>query len=322
MSNTTLSTLLSDIAGDRTLTDAQLKTVRRAFYDDGMMSPDEADMMFKVNDTAVEKPAEWNEFFVGALTDFLVRQTLPKGYVDTANAAWLMERIDHDGVLAMETEFELLMNVLHIAESVPPRLEAYALKQVEACVLEGRGYLADGRELSPGVIEERDVEILRKILYACGGDGGFGITQTEAELLFDLDEATREKSNHVKWRDLFVGAVANHLMTMGAPKVSGIEEARRRQEWLSSSDGIQWNLKDAIGALKELWLNPKPQSQFLDQAGRQEAERVDPNEAQWLIDRLNRDDVLSENEKALLEFLNRECPEVHASLRPLISAAA
>ena len=322
MPNATFSAHFDEVLVSRELSDAQLRTIRRAFYDDGVMSADEADKMFKINDVAVKKPAEWNDFFVSALTDFLVRQVLPAGYVDTANAAWLMERIDHDGVLELETEFELLMNVLHLSESVPDRLETYALRQVVTCVLEGRGYLADGRQVKPGVIEARDVEILRKILYACGGDGGFGITQIEAELLFDLDEATRGQDNHESWQDLFVGAIANHLMTQGAPSVPSLEEAKRRQEWLMSSEGIRWNLIDSFKAWKSHREPGPAQSRFLDAAGNAEAERIDPAEAKWLIDRLNRDGVLSENEKALLAFLDRESPDIHATLQPLIIAAA
>ncbi len=322
MPNTTLNTLLTDVVSKNELSEAQLKSLRQLIWGDNYLSPDEADLLFKINDSVQTKPENWKDMFVNSLTTFLVRQTLPHGYIDAANAAWLMERIDHDGVLAIETEFELLMNVLHIAESVPERLEMYALRQVRSCVLEGRGYLADGRELSPGTIEARDVRILRRILYACGGDGGFGITRAEAELLFDLDEATRDQDNDESWQDLFVGAVANYLMTMGAPAAPDFDEARRRQDWLSSDQGIRWNLMSAFKAWRNQIDEGPVRSQFQDSQGRSSAEQIDPVEAGWLVERLNRDGVLSENEKALLAFLDRESPDVHASLRPLINAAA
>ena len=322
MTQSAVSHVLNVVLETKELTDTQLKTLRQTVWGDNFLSMDEADLIFKVNEAAVKKPVQWNDFFVSSMTTFLVRQNMPTGYIDASNAAWLMERIDHDGVLELETEFELLMNVLHIAESVPDRLELYALRQVRACVLEGRGYLADGRKLQPGVIEDRDVEILRKILYACGGDGGFGITQAEAELLFDLDELTQNQENHESWQDLFVGAVANYLMTLGAPVLPSIDEARRRQQWLESDTGITFNLKNSFAAWKSQRQEARQVSIFNDQSGIAEAEKVDLAEAQWLIARLNRDGKISPNEVALLDFLNRESPSLHQSLVDLIYKAA
>ena len=51
------------------------------------------------------------------------------------------------------------------------------------------------------------------------------------------------------------------------------------------------------------------------------AEQVTEREASWLIERINRDGVLNENEKALLKFLEEECPNIHNSLVPMIKAA-
>ena len=322
MTQSAVSTILTSVLDSKELTDTQLKTLRQTVWGDNFLSMDEADLIFKVNEAAVKKPVQWNDFFVSSMTTFLVRQNMPTGYIDAANAAWLMERIDHDGVLELETEFELLMNVMHIAESVPDRLEMYALRQVRSCVMEGRGYLADGRKLQPGVIEDRDVEILRKILYACGGDGGFGITQAEAELLFDLDEITQDQDNHENWRDLFVGAVANYLMTLGAPVAPSAEEARRRQDWLESDTGLTFNLKKSLGAWISQFKETRQVSVFDDVTGIAWAEKIDLAEAEWLIARLNRDGKLSPNEVALLEFINTESPSIHQSLVDLIYKAA
>ena len=51
-----------------------------------------------------------------------------------------------------------------------------------------------------------------------------------------------------------------------------------------------------------------------------EAERrqaIDADEAAWLIDRIERDDVLHDNERALLEYIKSRATSVHASLTPL-----
>ncbi len=80
------------------------------------------------------------------------------------------------------------------------------------------------------MIDAADVEIIKKVVYGTGGGGGFTITRREAELLFELNNATADKDNGATWRELFVNAVGNYLMfPRGAPKVVGAEELRRRE---------------------------------------------------------------------------------------------
>lgn len=319
MASAQLSTLLNMVLEQKTLDQTMISKLRRQVYADGHVTTDEADKLFLINTSIEDISADWNAFFVGSMTDFLIRQTPPMGYIDESNAAWLMQRIDHDGVIELETEFELLMNVLHLADKVPERLELYALRQVKSCVLDGQGYLASGRELIRGQVGEYEVELLRRILYACGGDGGIGISKSEAELLFEIDEATQNTSNHKDWQDFFVKAIANHLMTMGAPNVPSIEEAHQRESWLKSGKGLEFNLVKSFQA----WRNQHqvPVSHWLNKGGIQTAEKVDAIEAAWLIERLNRDGVLSSNERALLTYLKAESPNIHDSLTTLIHAA-
>ena len=54
----------------------------------------------------------------------------------------------------------------------------------------------------------------------------------------------------------------------------------------------------------------------------QEAEAITALEADWLVKHLNRDGVLSLNERALLKFIKEECTNVHEILAPLLRHAA
>jgi len=45
---------------------------------------------------------------------------------------------------------------------------------------------------------------------------------------------------------------------------------------------------------------------------------VDSAEAAWLAERIGRDGVLHENEKALLKFLKEESPNIDGALQPLL----
>jgi hypothetical protein len=52
------------------------------------------------------------------------------------------------------------------------------------------------------------------------------------------------------------------------------------------------------------------------------AEVVTSDEVRWLADRIGRDGVIHENERALLVFLREESPDIHPSLRTLLDTAA
>ena len=139
MASARLLSLLNAVLDAGSLSDETFVQLRRQVYEDGYISTEEADLIFDINTAIKHLQDEWNAFFVGAITDFLVRQTPPTGFIDISNAAWLMQRIDHDGVIELETEFELLMNVLHLAQSVPERLERFAWRRENSCVVKGSG---------------------------------------------------------------------------------------------------------------------------------------------------------------------------------------
>ena len=56
------------------------------------------------------------------------------------------------------------------------------------------------------------VDILRRIVYAFGGNGAVAMAKSEAEVLFDLNDATAGADNDPSWNDLFVKAIASYVM--------------------------------------------------------------------------------------------------------------
>lgn len=322
MPRSTLRQLMETVLSAGRLSDEDVLNLRRAVFQDGHISIQEADMLFQINDLP-NKPDTWFDLFLEGVTHFLVRQTMPHGYINQANAAWLMTRIDHDGVVETRTELELLMYVMKIAKNVTDELENYALAQVKIAVLEGRGFLAQGRQLQPGVIGEAEVDILRRVLYACGGDGGAGISRAEAEALFEINDAVVDADNAHSWQQLFVSGIANHLMMLAAWEEPDMQEALRRERWLEQkgSSFVAPSFKGVGGAFKSLFSQPEKTYSHTNSAGLADAERITESEAYWLIERLNRDGRLDDNEKALLRFLKEESPEIHESLLPYVNAA-
>jgi uncharacterized membrane protein YebE (DUF533 family) len=100
--------------------------------------------------------------------------------------------------------------------------------------------------LEDGVIDADEVATLRTQLY----DDGV-IDREEANFLFELNDATSGKDNDPGWRELFVEAITDHLLTdETSPGALDDDEA----EWLITrleGDGqIDENEQALINALK------------------------------------------------------------------------
>ena len=324
MKNLKLADILARTKYAGRITEQDTVDMRAVIFGDGGISLSEADTLFEVNFLG-EKPPCWNELFSEAISCYLVEQTLPYGYVSAAGATWLIARISHDGVVETSSELEVLMRVLHKAKDVPGSLERFALSQVKEAVVHGSGLIGRARKLEPGVIGAAEVELLRRMIYACSGDGGVSISRMEAELLFDLNDACQMGVHHESWQHLFVGAIASHLMTVAAWKAPDWQEAVRREQWLNApgSAYIVPKFSGFTKALRDFFTGESESESFenANEAKAAIAEAVSGPEAVWLIERIKRDRHLTPNEIALLDFLKAECPQIHTALMPLIRAS-
>jgi len=307
--------ILAEVKRTGTLDPDARREIQRVVYDDGKVTLQEADALFAIDD-AVSHDAcpEWPGVFIGAMTDMLVRQSFPANHIDAAESVWLIQRISHDGLVQTDTELQLLLNILKYAESAPDQLEKFALDQVKAHVL------------SNGFVTAEDVERLRSILFACGSSGGVGVTQMEAETLCDIADKTAGSINDDSFSDLFVGALANHLMMSAAPAKLSYDEHARREYWLHERGEVTaaWKrlLRRPLDAIRDAYAKPDDSGSWLSAANLRTAEAISAGEARWLTDRLLRDGEISKPERALLQFLAEESPDIHASLTALMARAA
>ncbi len=328
------------IKSSRIIRAADVRKLRSEVFADGVVLADEADILFELNDYCNEPCPEWSVFFIESLTDFLVHQVSPRGYISEENAGWLIRRISHDGKLESATELELLVNVIEKARSCPAALVTFALDQVGGAVLEGNSLLRRGKALTPGVIGEPEVELIRRILYGFGGDGHIAITRPEAEMLFALNDATIEEKNSPLWSDLFVKGIANYLMAHSGYEVPPRHQALKREGWLEGRRGTggflaeMKNVKRAdfssvlISGLRDIFdMYGRPENETARarnvayEQGVGKAQIIDAHEAGWLIENLERDGKMHRNEKALLSFIREECPDIHPSLSRHVSGA-
>jgi hypothetical protein len=290
--------LTTQIAGDGRITDTEILELRRLGWADGKMSPDEAESLFVANETADETSPEWCDFFVDALTSFVVFAVEPRGYVDAEMAEELVSRVDRDGRVGTMAELELLVRVIEVATSVPQALRDYALKQVEEAVVLGEGPTRHGA-LSPHGVNTTEVTLLKRLIFGTGSERPAGVSKAEAEMLFRIKDATLHDANAPEWTDLFVKGVAQFLLM--ASEGQGIGGFLGR---------MATSLPDlaGFGSLLKIGGDEADYLEEWDDSA-ESAAALEPAEHSWLQDMLEADEDLDELEKALIAFIDAETGE-------------
>ena len=172
---------------------------------------------------------------------------------------------------------------------------------------------------------------MRRILYAFGGEGGVAITRAEAEVLFDINDASQGANNDPEWTDLFVKAIANCIMA-----ASGYRRRRARWRWPVSGGSIRPMPGSAVSSPRWRPAASRASSRRTPCPGRGGVGRAQCGDAtrKFALPRWSpvtrrsgwrgashRDGHVGENEKALLRFIGNEAPQVHPSLKELIARA-
>jgi hypothetical protein len=305
--------LAAQAAADGMIAPDELQDLRRAGWADGRMDPDEAESLFVANDLLTEPDRDWCDFFVEAMSNFVVHTVHPAGYVDQEMADELIGRIDRDGRVDSLAELELLVRVLEIATSVPANLKAYALQQIEWAVEHGEGPTRRG-EPATGGINATEVALLRRMIFAAGGDRPAAVSKAEAEMLFRLKDAALYETNCPEWQTLFVQGVANYLLGFGGSEPLSAERAAELEAFMAEQGaGIgsflgrmaRADVEDAFASL--LGGSEIDATDWDEEA--QAAAQLDPAEADWLHDMLDADEELDELEKALIAFIDEETGE-------------
>jgi hypothetical protein len=101
--------------------------------------------------------------------------------------------------------------------------------------------------LEDGIIDDAEVEQLKKRLYADGK-----IDKEEAEALFTINDAVKGKSNAASWKSLFTEAVCDFLLKdETSPGVVDTDEAAWLIAKLEGDGEIDDNERFLLKSLKE-----------------------------------------------------------------------
>jgi hypothetical protein len=327
------SLLVDEIVRRGSIKDVDVLRLRSIVHGDGIVSAEDAEALLQINETCPVQDATWPAFFIETLTDYVVNQAPPDGYITADGAKWLIARVAKDDKIARKTELDLVVNILDKSRWSPVSLSRFALNQVRRAVVDGDGPLRAGQVVEKGRISEPEVELVRRILYAFGGDGNVAVTRDEADVLFEINDAIVDSEANTAWTDLFVKAVTNVMMAASGQAVPTREEAMRRDAWfadrgeLSPKSLIAAMVTSSIDAVRGAYQEQSPEERALARLEHQRIEIITNEvitqaEAGWLCERIGRDGKLTPNEAALIAYLKKESPKIHPDLQARVDRLA
>ncbi len=304
-----LARLTATITEDGAVTEDEARSIARSVYGDGIVTRAEAEQLFSINDQISGSNPHWDRLFVETIKDFLITVEAPEGWCTEEEGEWLIEQINRDAEVKLDSELDLLVSVLRFAEGAPLALSRFALNSVCDHVR------SEGRAVAS------DIERLRYLLYASSGEGQAWVSRYEATQLFRLNDDICNAPNDPAWNDLFARAVGNHLLASAHPNPVGEAEAFRREAWVkdttSSTGGFIGRVftQSFEGGLSG-WFNKVTFSEekamaarrAVVEAAQRAGEEVTDDESSWFLKRLGWDNKISPAEKALIEFLKEEAP--------------
>ena len=285
--------MLSTYYDKPAISDEDVHNIRREVMAPEKVTKRHVEALMGLNEHISQPTDAWKALFTDAVSDYMLDFTT-SGYVITdENAKWFIEAVKADGKLDAETEFSLLIKLLNRANIVARPLEIYILSTVKGAVLHGTGSWGHSRRLQPAIVGEDDVELMRQILYSVGGEGGIDISPEEAEVIYDIHDATVDAVNHESWSVLFSKMMACFVMAGDRSHQIDEKVAFERDVWLRrNSSDIDWSLRSVIQGWVGITTpanDSKLNSHLANDAEQPNLEAVTSEEANWLISRVGRD---------------------------------
>jgi hypothetical protein len=198
----TLEQFKTAILEDGVIDAEEVAKIKERLYEDGIIDREEADFLFDLNDacSGKENDPAWHDFFIEAISDHVLKDEATPGVIDTDEACYLIDKIKGDG-LVDKTELALLVNICEKSTGdSPENLTNFIIESIKTAILED------------GIVDADEVNMLRKVIYGEGGAGGSSVDRTEADLLFDINDACTGKDNDASWATFFTEAITKHVL--------------------------------------------------------------------------------------------------------------
>ncbi|HNS87110.1 MAG TPA: hypothetical protein PKH09_09420 [Parvularculaceae bacterium] len=321
MPDTNIETLIRSVGADGHVSADDVIFLRRNVFADGVVSRAELAALFALAEKAPQGDPEWADYFAEASADFFLREEEPHGYLTDQEFEHLEAFVTRDGKKASAIELKLLVALMEKATATPPAMAEFVADQFRRLIRERKGGARIGRN---------DADMLRRYLYAAAGDGSIAVTKEEAELLFDLHEMTYAADNDPSWADLFIKAIAAHLMAHVGYRPLPREEALRLHDWVKDqtvnpAGFFGRMLSGGLAGIREAYgqkQSSAARKNADDAIAAAIAEQVTAQEADWLADRIGKNGKLDNIERALVHYMRDLGAELPPKLAALVERAA
>ena len=299
--------LADKAAADGEISIEEVMGFRADAWKDGAIDDGEVAAMFDLNDHLQSRSPEWVDFFVEAVSDYLVGNGLPKGYVREDDAAALIERISADGQVESMAELLMLEKLFNKAVLVPDELKTFALVQIERTVVTGEGPTRSGQMIATGGINAEECRLLRAFIFASGGDRPAAVSKAEAEMLFRIKDACVVTYNAPEWQQLFVQGVGNYLQGFSCAEPLSAERAAELESFMNDTAvniGGFFARMAGSSPVKAARDEMADDGDYLEYDEKAAADAQVTSEEQAFLDTmLNADGEIDPLEKALLDFI-------------------
>ena len=119
----TIDELKKELLADGIIDADEVKELESVLYEDGVIDKDEADFLFELNNavSGKENAPEWKDFFVKAISSFVLEDETSPGEIDDDEAKYLYDQIKGDGQID-DIEKALLENIKAKSKNFPSLL--------------------------------------------------------------------------------------------------------------------------------------------------------------------------------------------------------
>lgn len=339
---------VDEIRARGSIKDGDVARLAAAWRELGDVAVADVETLMRLNTACPVKGQGWSDLFIEIVTECVIRQIEPAGYVTLAKMRWLIARIVAGDGVAGRAELELIANLLDKSRWSPASLAAFAIGQITRAVRSGEGPLRGGQPRAPGEIVPAELDYVRRILFAYGSGKSLPVTHAEAAALFDLGEALAGDAMPAEWIDLFVKSVSNAILAASGLAAPSREEALRigpqvgalarrsaaeivRAAFAPASTGAAADMtRQAPGqtqGVPMVWGTYRMLSAEERALARLERQRIEiitdeampAADAAWLAGRFAGRSRLNAAELALVAALERDCPVADQALTALVA---
>ena len=319
--------ILAELSVAGRIGEGDVMRLRDAVWGEEAISQAAIDALFDLDARCPDAAPQWSEMLGEAVEHFLLHQSAPHGFLDDIGAKWLQKRIAQNGRVVSFAGMELLVRVLENAENAPDWLKAWALAQVEETIVTGVGPTRSPDAIAPNCIDEAEVGLLRRLIFAGGGEGAVIVGTTEADLLFRIKNRTLASANAPGWLTLFVQGVGNHLMAHSDYRPLSRDEAVRLSAFMDDNTPSLFGFlsrtlppsKLGQGTIAEAFKSifTGEDNHFGNDAAIAASHALTADEAGWLKCHIAADGQTDDYEKALLTFVVEEVGNLPSMLEGL-----